>query len=160
MRVHPDPAGVAGTGFALAKGAAARRLLVINSDRDFLECADEVGKALDYQVRSSSRAGDFVALYEDFAPTVIIFDFFSASMDGIELMNWLRERRSDAHLLLTSARASFLLDFAQELAEARGFDNLELMVEPADAQELGNLLCRHLTIDTAVAETPLGARSE
>lgn len=135
---------MAGAGIALAKGGTNRRLLVINSDAVFVKRAGEIGKALGYEVRSSSQAGEFVGLYEDFAPSVIVFDFFSAGMDGIELMNWLRERGSGAHLLLTSARESFLLGFARELARARGFGNLELMVEPANPDELAELLSRHL----------------
>ena len=135
---------MAGAGIALAKGGTNRRLLVINSDGEFAKRAGEIAKALGYQVRSSSKAGEFIELYEDFAPSVIVFDFFSDGMDGIELMNWLRERGADAHLLLTSARESFLLGFARELAQARGFRNLELMVEPANPQELAELLSRHL----------------
>lgn len=145
MCVHPDPAGMAGDGFALARRDSSRRLLVINSDSGFLKLASAVGTALGYQVQCSFRAGDFVRLYEDFVPTAIIFDFFSAGMDGIELMNWLRQRESDAHLLLTSAHESFLLGFARELARARDFKRLDLLVEPAGDQELGEVLSQHLT---------------
>ena len=144
MCVHLDPTGMAGAEFAPANDDTRRRLLVVNDDGAFVELAHTVGEGLGFLVRSSSQAGDFARLYEDFAPSIIIFDFFSAGMDGIEAVNWLRKQESSAYLLLTSAKKSFLLGLAKELARAKGFGSVDVVIEPASQPELSDLLTRRL----------------
>ncbi|WP_282604362.1 response regulator [Pelagibius sp. Alg239-R121] len=126
-----------------------RRLLVIDGDSGFVELAREIGEGLGFEVKSTSKARELATIYEKFSPSVIVFDFFTPGMDGIELVNWLHERDSSAHVLFTSQKESFFLRAAKELALAKGYLNIDVMVEPRSYAAVSDMLTTRLAaVDT------------
>ena len=127
-----------------ANDDSGRRLLVIDGDSGFVKLTREVGEGLGFTVESTSKVRDLGRIYDRFSPSVIVFDFFNPTMDGIELVNWLQARKSRAHVLFTSQKESFFLDAAKELAAARGYLNIDVMVEPPCNAEISDLLTNRL----------------
>lgn len=127
-----------------ANDDSGRRLLVIDGDSGFVKLTREVGEGLGYTVESTSKVRDLGRLFDSFSPSVIVFDFFNPMMDGIELVNWLQARKSRVHVLFTSQKESFFLEAAKELAAARGYMNVDVMVEPPSYAATSDLLTNRL----------------
>ncbi len=133
-----------GSEIMMAEQSLDRRLLVFDTDAAFLEQTQEIGEALGFMVETTSTLQEFARCYEDFAPSVIVYRFFSPDMDGFELVNWLYERNSSAHVLLTSERESFFLTAVRELASIKGHMDVDVIVEPPQKRDFSNLLTRRL----------------
>jgi DNA-binding NtrC family response regulator len=145
MFLDPD-VGVAAAGATTpANSNDCRRLLVVDGDSGFVTLARAAGKRLGFMVEATSQARELARIYDSFMPSVIIFDFFTVGMDGIELMNWLHDRNSDAHVILTSRKESFFLGVARELAVAKGYLNVETLVEPQGSAAVSDLLIQRLS---------------
>lgn len=127
-----------------ANDDSGRRLLVIDGDSGFVKLTREVGEGLGYTVEATSKVRDLGRIYDSFSPSVIVFDFFNPLMDGIELVNWLQARKSRVHVLFTSQKESFFLEAAKELAAARGYLNIDVMVEPPSYAAISDLLTNRL----------------
>ena len=133
-----------GTEIMMVEQSLDRRLLVFDTDAAFLERTQKIGEALGFMVETTSTLRDFARCYEDFAPSVIVYRFFSPDMDGFELVNWLYERKSNAHVLLTSERDSFFLNAVRELASVKGHMDVDVIVEPPHMSDFSNQLTRRL----------------
>ncbi len=144
MFAHSNPGNSTDGGAAPEKGDLGRRLLVLDGACSFLKLTREVGEALGYQVEVTSSTREFLRIYERFAPSVIVYDFFSQGMDGFELVNWLDARDSSAHVVLTSSKESFFLGAAREFASAKVGLDVDVMVEPISKADVSSLLSRRL----------------
>ena len=145
MCVDLNPDVVAGAPGVPANDDSGRRLLVIDGDSGFVKLTREIGEGLGFEVESTSQVRELGRIYDRFSPSVIVFDFFNPGMDGIELVNWLQARDSSAHVLFTSQKESFFLEAAKELAAARGYLNIDVMVEPPSYAAVSDLLTDRLT---------------
>ncbi len=135
---------IAETAGAPANDDSGHRLLVIDGDSGFVKLTREVGEGLGFTVEATSKVRDLGRIYDSFSPSVIVYDFFNPTMDGIELVNWLQARKSRAHVLFTSQKESFFLEAAKELAAARGYLNIDVMVEPPSQAAASDLLADRL----------------
>lgn len=123
-----------------------RRLLVFHGDCAFLKLTREVGEAMGFKVEATSQVREFMRIYDSFAPSVIVYDFFSSNMDGFELVNWLNTRNSSARVVLTSQKESFFLGAAQEFASVKGHLNIDVMVGPMSHEDVSDLLASRLQV--------------
>lgn len=127
-----------------ANDDAGRRLLVFDRDCAFLKLTREVGEALGFKVEATSKFREFARIYDSFAPSVIVYDFFSPGMDGFELVNWLNARDSSARVVLTSQKESFFLGAVREFAAVKGLLDVEVMVDPMSHADAASLLASRL----------------
>lgn len=123
-----------------------RRLLVFDGDCAFLKLTREVGQAMGFKVEATSQFREFMRIYDSFAPSVIVYDFFSPNMDGFELVNWLSARNSSARVVLTSQKESFFLGAAQKFASMRGDLEIDVMVDLMSHEDAGGLLAKRLEV--------------
>ncbi len=144
MRKHPASETEASENPSPVLDSTRPTLLVIDGDCVFVELAKSVGETMGFNVVASKNASDLAEMCDRFDPSLIVFDFFSPDMDGIELVNWLYARRSDVQVLLTTEKKSIFLGLAKQLAAARGLRNVELMMEPANSELKKERLARRL----------------
>jgi len=129
-----------------ARAEQDRKLLVFDGDCAFLKLTREVGQAMGFKVEATSQFREFMRIYDSFAPSVIVYDFFSPNMDGFELVNWLSARNSSARVVLTSQKESFFLGVAQEFASVRGDLEIDVMVDPMSHEDAGSFLASRLAL--------------
>ena len=76
-----------------------KRLLVIDDEPAISEIVRAVAEGMDFEVRTAARADEFVEIYEDFQPTVVILDLVMPEVDGVELAQWLAHMQSPARVI-------------------------------------------------------------
>ena len=121
--------------------APARRVLVVDDNRDAAETLSRILTMTGHEVRTVYDPSQALSLVDVFKPEVGILDIGLPVMDGYELAHELRERLGDSPLLLI-ALTGYGRDQDRERSEEAGF--AAHMLKPVDIQELlrlvGNLV--------------------
>lgn len=97
------------------------RILIIDDDEEMLQTLHTLLSIDGFDVTVSSNPIDGMALAEKIAPAVIILDVMMPEMDGIEVMNRLRERDSTAEIPIIFLSAAG--DEQTKIAGLRGGDD-------------------------------------
>ena len=79
-----------------------KRMLLIDDELGFREFVGKVATSAGYEVELTSNAKDFMGLYENFDPTLIVMDMIIPEMDGFELMQWLIAQKCRARVLVVT----------------------------------------------------------
>src|SRR5690606_42072370 len=95
---------------------------------------------------------------QEFQPTVVVLDLQMPGADGIELLRYLGERGSKAHVLVASGMDQRVLATAQQLGRSQGLNMLGALQKPILLEDLESTLRRclrgesPLTLETLRAE--------
>lgn len=147
------PPGIGAIGNAvlplLPQGLYARRVLVVDDNRDAGDSLAEVLRALGHSVCVVTDPMAGLALVGEFEPQVAVLDIGLPGMDGYELARRIRERPGAAACRLI-ALTGYGQDHDRQRSREAGFD--AHLVKPADMVQLSTLLDRL----PAVAEVPGG----
>ncbi len=84
----------------------------------------------------TSDAAAFKNVYHAFDPTVIVLDVVMAEVDGMELVQWLAERRSEVHLIVVTGYNPKYSELARKLGEARGLRSVTNLAKPVALSKL------------------------
>jgi DNA-binding response OmpR family regulator len=95
-----------------------KRLLVVDDEIDFGNFVARVAEGEGYAVEVATRADEFMRLYESFDPTTIILDIVMPEKDGIELLNWLKERGTRAKIIFVTGHNPHYAEMAKLLGDA------------------------------------------
>ena len=117
-----------------------RRLLVIDDEPDIARYIGQVAEELGYEVRVTTDPEIFMQSYDEFHPTVVILDVVMPEIDGIELVKFLAQRRSNARILVISGYAQRYLDNTKTLGEAFGLQSISAMAKPIELPKLERFL--------------------
>jgi CheY-like chemotaxis protein len=119
---------------------AAGRLLICDDEERFGRFVQRVAMDLDFEVQVTSSADKFIAVYDDFEPTVIILDMIMPDMDGNELILWLAQRRSPADLIICTGYNPDYATNAKILAEFKGLKSVTTLRKPVSVALLRQAL--------------------
>ncbi|MCU0895492.1 MAG: response regulator [Rhodospirillales bacterium] len=119
---------------------AAGRLLICDDEERFGRFVQRVAMDLDFEVQVTSSADEFIAVYDDFEPTVIILDMIMPDMDGNELILWLAQRRSPADLIICTGYNPDYATNAKILAEFKGLKSVTTLRKPVSVALLRQAL--------------------
>ena len=106
------------------------RLLVIDDQPDLCEFIAEVAIHVGYEVRAVTDAAAFRRTFEEFRPTLVVLDLQMPEADGIELLRFLAEHGSRAHVLVASGMDSRILQTAEQVGRSRGLSMLGALRKP------------------------------
>lgn len=118
----------------------ARRLLIVDDERDFAEFVRIVGERAGYDVRIAASGREFKQLYDSFQPGAVVVDMVMPAMDGIELVQWLADRRSTARVLVISGQSMQYPKMAQRLGEDLGLSVVVPLNKPISVATLSAAL--------------------
>jgi len=109
---------------------AFNRLLVIDDQPDLCEFIAEVAMHVGYETRAVTDAQSFRRTFEEFRPTLVVLDLQMPEADGIELLRFLAEHNSRAHVLVASGMDSRILQTAEQMGRSRGLSMLGALRKP------------------------------
>jgi DNA-binding response OmpR family regulator len=121
-----------------------RRLLSVDDDPAILALIGHVAKDLGFAVEGISDSHLFRETYYRFNPTVITLDIFMPTVDGIELILWLAEIGSTAHVVIISGANTRYLPMAEEIARERGTVKISQLAKPFGIDSLRAALVAYL----------------
>jgi DNA-binding response OmpR family regulator len=119
-----------------------RRLLSVDDDPAILRLIGRVAGDLGFSVESLNKSDLFRETYLRFEPTVVTLDIFMPDVDGIELVLWLAEIASPAHVILTSGSDLTYLAMAKELGRQRGAIRISQLAKPFNIASLREALLK------------------
>ena len=114
----------------------ANRLLVIDNDPQAAALVCAAATELGFSVATADSAEEFLALVDDFQPTVIFMDLHLPQTDGVELLRLLGPRDCGAEIVLMSAADRRVLGTTLELGASRGLAMAGVLAKPVLAHEL------------------------
>ena len=117
-----------------------KRLLVVDDDPEFGEFVRKVALQATYQVEVVTDGNAFKRCHEKFKPTIVVLDIVMPVVDGLELVQWLAERKSTVHLIIASGYAPMYADLARKLAQAKGLRSVTILPKPFGRDELVSAL--------------------
>ncbi|MFT5658053.1 MAG: EAL domain-containing protein (putative c-di-GMP-specific phosphodiesterase class I) [Gammaproteobacteria bacterium] len=127
-----------------------KKLLVVDDEIDFAKYVGEVAEDLGFEVLLTDNPMEFSALYSG-TIDVVVLDLFMPGADGIELLRFLADNKSQASVVFISGKDSSVLYSAQQLATEQGVSVLGTLQKPFRAQELEVILNRYAKSSPQVA---------
>ena len=113
-----------------------KRLLVVDDEPEFGEYVRKVAVELGYDVEVTTDAAAFKKTYDAFAPTAVMLDVVMPEVDGIELVQWLAERKSAVRLIVVTGHNPRYSELARKLGEAKGLRSAINLAKPVAPAEL------------------------
>lgn len=120
----------------------ARRLLMCDDEPDVGAFVRRIAEELGFEMHFTDRADDFAPLYHACQPEVVILDLVMPGTDGIELLRFLAEQRSQSRILLMSGFNPEVRDAAHLLGEAQSLNMVGIVPKPVRAADLRDRLAR------------------
>jgi len=111
-----------------------KRLLMVDDSPDLGEIVRFIAEELRYDVRITTRGKEFMQLFDSFHPTTVIVAIDLPDTDGIELVQWLHERKCCAKILVTAGLNDRYAKIAKSLGDALGLD-ISVIEKPAESFE-------------------------
>ncbi|MGH8187141.1 MAG: EAL domain-containing response regulator, partial [Steroidobacteraceae bacterium] len=133
------------------------RLLVIDDQPDLCEFISEAARGLGFESRAVTEPDEFRRAVQDFQPSVVVLDLQMPGADGIELLRYLGERGSKAHVLVASGMDQRVLATAQQIGKAQGLQMLGTLQKPILLADLEAMLRQCLRTDSPISPTTLTA---
>lgn len=115
------------------------RLLVIDDEPEFGAYVGDVARDLGYEVDVTTEVHAFMQAYEKFNPSIIVLDVVMPDIDGIELLEWLSERRCTAKIIVMTGYNPNYASMGKTLGGAKGL-NTQSVSKPIGVQDLRELL--------------------
>lgn len=131
------------------------RLLVVDDELQICELVADVGEEIGYEVRTASRADEFFEAYRSLEPTVILLDLNMPGTDGVQLLQSLAEKNSQAEILLMSGVDSRTLASAERLGKVHGLKMLGNLNKPMRIPVLEEILRQGFKVDQRVTQEDL-----
>ncbi len=111
----------------------------------------------DFESRAVTEPDAFRRAVQEFQPTVVVLDLQMPGADGIELLRYLGERGSKAHVLVASGMDQRVLATAQQIGRSQGLQMLGALQKPILLADLEATLRRCLRADTPINPQTLTA---
>jgi two-component system NtrC family response regulator/two-component system response regulator HydG len=107
------------------------RVLVVDDEENALGALADILRDEGYEVATTKDGEEALAAADSFAPAVVLADLRMPKMDGLELMEKLRERGSEAKVVVMTAHGS-----VATAVKAMKMGAADYLTKPLDADEL------------------------
>ena len=117
-----------------------RRLLIVDDDREIGDLIARVARGEGYSATVVTNPAAFMAEFDRLSPGVVSIDMLMPEMDGLELVDWVVQRRLNVKILIVSGSDPLYAEIAELRAKARGAQEIEFMPKPLDVAALQQAL--------------------
>jgi len=98
------------------------KLLAIDDLQIVLTALKKVAEEIGYQVEATQNPEQFKNLIRSFAPDLILLDLIMPGEDGLELLQYVAEKKVTAPVILISDYGAELLKTVTKMGSALGLD--------------------------------------
>lgn len=116
------------------------KLLVMDDEAMFGEFVEEVGVDLGYDVRVLTETREFITVFKEVNPDVIILDMVMPEFDGTEITRWLAAEKFAGKLVMVTGYNPQYSKIAKALGELGGLNKAERLSKPVRLEELRRIL--------------------
>lgn len=117
-----------------------RTLLIIDDDRAIGDLIARVARESGFVAVVLTDPVKFMKEFDRLQPRVVTIDMLMPDVDGIELVDWIVQRRSDVRILIVSGSDPLYAEIADLMATAKGSQGVEFLPKPLDVRVLRELL--------------------
>ena len=116
------------------------RLLVVDDDRPFAAELVADGERLGLAVMAVHDSSTFENVLGTWVPTIIAMDLVMPGSDGLELLGVCERQQFQGHLILMTAGYEIYLQWAEQMATARGLRVAAKLPKPFRAKQFSYLI--------------------
>jgi CheY-like chemotaxis protein len=114
----------------------AKHLLVVDDEAAFCDFVRRVAEDMGYSVAVCTDSTRALAVYESTRPSVVVLDMVMPDVEGIQIVQELARRGTDARVILVSGYNPHYVDLAQTLGQAKGIDRIAGLTKPIRLEAL------------------------
>lgn len=114
------------------------RLLTIEDDPEIATLIQQVALEAGYKSFALCNSNDVKEVYANFRPDVIVLDIMMPGLNGIDILNFLHQKHSKAHILILSG--SGYTDMAYNTGKEHGLNMRAVLTKPFRIAELRTML--------------------
>ncbi|MFH1678178.1 MAG: response regulator [Candidatus Omnitrophota bacterium] len=85
------------------ESAAAKKVMVVDDEKDFLFTMEYWLKSKGYNVKTAGNGFEALELIKDFNPNIILLDINMPGIDGVETLRRIREFNKDVPVIIITA---------------------------------------------------------
>ena len=123
----------------VVESASRNKLLVVDDEVEIGRLIARVAEQAGYSVMVLTDATEFKEVFREFEPSVVTIDILMPEIDGIELIDWIVERKTKVRIVVISGYPLYA-DIANFIAAAKGADEVHCLPKPLDLKALTGLL--------------------
>jgi EAL domain-containing protein (putative c-di-GMP-specific phosphodiesterase class I) len=118
----------------------ANRLLIIDDEVALAKVIAKGGKLSGYETSFTDDPMEFLRLLREWRPSVVVVDLQMPSMDGIELLRVMAEKRCTAKIIVCSGIDTRTLETARRLGTELGLPMAGVLAKPVRLSEFNDVL--------------------
>lgn len=111
------------------------RILIVDDEADMCEFLTEAVSPFDCEVRSTRESEQAIGICKDFMPHIVLLDVMMPKMNGIEVLQKIREYDKQVNVIMISG----MLDLGLA-REAMSLGAIDYLAKPIDLTKLGELI--------------------
>lgn len=119
---------------------SSRRVLILDDDVDVGRTIQWIAESLHFEAECVSHPGEFFERLDLMRPDIITIDLAMPTLDGVEIMRLLAERKCRAKIVILSGMGTRVLDAAKRSASEHGLDILGILSKPISKEALRALV--------------------
>ncbi len=112
------------------------RLLVIDDDSETATLVTDAAESCGFAVEALEDPAEFLRVYADLDPDVILLEVMMPGIDSIELMRFLADRRARARILIFATADRRMMEMAVNLGRAYSLRIAGIINKPIQVEEL------------------------
>jgi two-component system response regulator (stage 0 sporulation protein F) len=115
-------------------------ILIVDDDVQFGVLIKRVISSMGHDVEQISNPREIIDCYDKFAPDVIFLDIYMPVMHGMEVANWLSEKRFNGQLVFMTGRDPALMDAVRSSVDPHIEADVATLEKPARVNEIREIL--------------------
>lgn len=124
-------------------------MIVIDDDPSMGKLVEVIAQTFGFDVSVTENPEEFMKLYSQHEPTIIVMDIVMPDKDGIELLDWLGKRNCAVPIVLISGYGDKYIHMASNIAAAQKIKVVGALSKPFDIEKLEVILQQ--VLDAAAA---------
>jgi len=133
------------------------RLLVVDDEPSVCAVIERVAEPLGFVVKSLHHSDQFLQTLRDFQPSLLILDLRMPGFDGVQLLQYLKEGKSEAQVVVMSGMEQRVLNTAEKLGNSLGLRMAGVLQKPLQRTALELHLTNALNITRVYGRDELQA---
>jgi len=116
------------------------RLTVVDDESEILDLVGKAAEGLGFDVSKATSGKQMIQALADEPPDVIVLDMIMPDLDGIEILQELAAKKSNASIILMTGYQEQYLIMADKFGSAKGLNILGALTKPFRLEQLEQLL--------------------